>query len=302
MPKTRDNILVGVVITVAVTLAVVGSLWLARGGLSKGYPLYVRFPWGAGLKPGTPVWVSGAGVGYVSDVQFRPDGALFTELRIQSPQPIPRGSTATVVPNGYFGDVAVNFTPIRSSERYQAGDTVVAGPVGPGLSQLVGKADSISTAVNTLMATVNKEMVAGGGIADLRRTLAGTNRLVATLSGIAAEQSRQLTLTMASLRRATAAVDSAKIDSTLTNLRATTARVATLTQSLDSAGSELRTIVAKVDSGRGTAGKLLNDPSLYDHAQQSLARVDTLLARVDSLVADVKKNPKRYLPGLVKVF
>ena len=293
MRKTRDDILVGVVITVALALAAVGSLWLARGGLSKGYPLYAQFKWGAGLKTGAPVWVSGAAIGYVSDVQFRPDGSLLTELRIQSDQPIPKNSPATVIPNGIFGDVAVNFTPVLTGGRYVSGDTVVTGPPAPGLAQLTAKADSISTSVNHITTALDKELVAGGGLANLRNTLAGTNKLVTELTGIAAEQSRQLTMTMTSLRRATSAVDSAKIDSTLSNLRSASANVNTLTRSLDSTTVALNKIVAKVESGNGSAAKLINDPALYND-------VHALLGRIDSLVADVKKNPKRYIN--VKVF
>lgn len=294
MRQTRDDILVGVVIVVALALAAVGSLWLARGGLSKGYPLYARFAWGAGLKTGAPVWVSGAAMGYVSNVEFRPDGTLLTELRIQSPQPIPRGSQAQVVPNGIFGDVAVNFTPLRSGAAYRAGDTVVAAPPAPGMAQLTGKADSIATSVNAITLALQKEMVAGGGLADLRGTLASTNRLVKELTGIAAEQSRQLTLTMTSLRRATSAVDSAKIDSTLTNLRATSANVTRLTGTLDSTTVALNGIVGKIDHGDGTAAKVVNDPTLYYD-------VHRILMRVDSVVADLKANPKRYVPT-VRVF
>src|SRR5689334_7051288 len=124
MKKTRDEILVGVVIMLGVLIAIVGSLWLTRGGLSKGYPISARFTWGAGLKVGAPVWASGATVGYVSDVQFQSDRTLLTQLRIRTKQPIPKGSPATVVPNGLFGDVAVGFTPIRSAARYEEGDTV----------------------------------------------------------------------------------------------------------------------------------------------------------------------------------
>jgi len=294
MRKTRDEILVGVVITVAVALAVVGSLWLARGGLTKGYPLYARFAWGAGLKTGAPVWVSGASMGYVSNVRFRPDGTLLTELRIVSPQPIPRGSQATVVPNGIFGDVAVNFTPLRAGTAYRSGDTVVTGAPAPGIAQLTSKADSISSSVNAITTALRQEMVAGGGLADLRRTLAGTNRLVTELTGIAAEQSRQLTLTMTSLRRATSAVDSAKIDSTLSNLRTTSVNVSRMTATLDSTTLALNGIVAKLDHGNGTAAKLINDPTVYDD-------VHRILVRVDSVVADLKANPKKYVPT-VRVF
>jgi phospholipid/cholesterol/gamma-HCH transport system substrate-binding protein len=293
MKKTRDDILVGVVIVIGLVIAIVGSLWLARGGLSKGYPLYARFAWGAGLKTGAPVWVSGAAVGYVSDVQFRPDGTLLTQLRITSDQPIPKLSPATVVPNGIFGDVAVNFTPKHSAARYTEGDTVISGAAVAGLAQLTAKADSITTSVASLTSAMNKELVAGGGLADLGATLAGTNKLVAQLSAIAAAQSTQLTATMTSLRRATSAVDSAKIDSTLSNLRTASGNMTSLTMSLDSTGRALTQIVAKVDSGSGSAAKLINDPALYND-------MHSLLGRMDSLVADIKKNPKRYIN--VKVF
>lgn len=293
MKKTRDDVLVGVLIIVGVVMAIVGSLWLARGGLSKGYPLYAQFSWGAGLKTGSPVWVSGATVGYVSDVQFRPDGTLLTQLRITSSQPIPKRSKASVVPNGIFGDVAVNFTPIHAAARYVEGDTVVSGTAAAGLAQLTAKADSITTSVTSLTSAMNKELVAGGGLADLRATLAGTNKFVAQLSAIAATQSEELTATMASLRRATSAVDSAKIDSSLSNLRTASGNMTSLTRSLDSTGRTLNQIVAKVDSGNGSAAKLVNDPALYND-------VHALLGRMDSLVADIKKNPKRYIN--VKVF
>ena len=293
MKKSRDDVLVGVVIVIGLVAAIVGSLWLARGGLSKGYPLYAKFAWGAGLKTGAPVWVSGATVGYVADVNFEPDGTLLTQLRITGAQPIPKQSPATVVPNGIFGDVAVNFTPLRSGTKYVTGDTVTTGKPSAGIAQLTAKADSISSSVNTLMTAVNKELVANGGLADLRSSLAGTNKLITQLSGIAAVQSAQLTATMASLRRATSAVDSAKIDSTLRNIRSASSHVNALTLSLDSTGRALNQIVAKVDTGNGSAAKLVNDPALYND-------VHALLGRLDSLIADVKKNPKRYIN--VKVF
>jgi len=288
MKKSRDDVLVGLVITVAFVIAIVGSLWLARGGLTKGYPLYANFAWGSGLKTGAPVWVSGANVGYVANVEFRPDGALKTELRITSEQPIPKGSPATVVPNGLFGDVAVNFTPIHESARYTAGETVVSGKPTPGIAALTGKADSVATSINAITQELNKELVTAGGIAELRKTLAGTNQLVAQLNVIAAEQSRQLTMTMESLRRTTSSIDSAKVDSTLVNLRAASANVTAITGTLDSTTRAIQKLMAGLEQGEGTAGKLLKDPAAYDDVRH-------LLARVDSILVDLQKNPRRYL-------
>ena len=63
--KRRDEVLVGIFLTVAVAIALLGTLWLVRGGLSSGYPLYSKFAWGQNLKPGQPVLLAGVNVGAV---------------------------------------------------------------------------------------------------------------------------------------------------------------------------------------------------------------------------------------------
>jgi phospholipid/cholesterol/gamma-HCH transport system substrate-binding protein len=286
--KTRDEVLVGLVITVTLIVAVLGSLWLARGGLSKGYPLYAKFPWGAGLKQGQPVLLVGVNVGYVDQVDLHQDGILVTTLRIQNDYKVPRGTKAAVVPNGIFGDQAIALTPERPNPvSFEAGDTIPVGPSTPGIAELTSKADSITRSVNAITTALEQELVAAGGIRDMRKAMAGTNRLIAEFASIASEQSRQLTATMTSLRRVTGAVDPVKVDSTINNLRTASANMAEMSAQLKETSGKLDLILAKVDSGNGSAAKLLNDPGAYND-------VRALLQRMDSLIADVKKNPKRY--------
>jgi phospholipid/cholesterol/gamma-HCH transport system substrate-binding protein len=292
--KTRDEVLVGLIVTAAIVVTVLGSLWLARGGLSKGYPLYAKFPWGAGLKQGQPVLLVGVNVGYVDQVDLHQDGTLVTTLRIQKSYQVPVTSKATVVPNGIFGDMAIAVTPSRPDPRsFKSGDTIPIGPSTPGIADLTSKADSITKSVNAMTTALEREMVAGGGIRDLRQTIAATNRMVTEFAAVASEQSRNLTATMTSLRRATSAIDPAKVDSTITNFRTASANMAAMSADLKETSSKLDAILAKVDSGNGSAAKLLNDPGIYNDTR-------ALLARMDSLLADVKKNPKRYFN--VKVF
>lgn len=294
MKKRRDEVLVGIVVAAAIAVVVLGSLWLARGGLSKGYPLYVKFPWGAGLKQGQPVWLVGVSVGYVDEVELHQDGILVTTLRIQKNYQVPVTSKAAVVPNGIFGDMAVALTISRPEPRsFNPGDTVPVGPPTPGIAQLTSKADSITTSVNAMTTALEREMVAGGGIRDLRNTIAATNRMVNEFAAVASEQSRQLTATMTALRRATSAIDPAKVDSTITNFRTTSANLASLSAELKETSGKLDAILAKVDSGPGSAAKLLNDPGVYNDTR-------ALLQQMESLLADIKKNPKRYIN--VKIF
>ena len=292
--KTRDEVLVGLVITVAVIVTVLGSLWLARGGLSKGYPLYAKFPWGAGLKQGQPVLLVGVNVGYVDEVDLHQDGILVTTLRITKQYKVPVTSKAAVIPNGIFGDQAVALTPSRPDPRsFKSGDTIPIGPSTPGISELTSKADSITRSVNAVTSALEHEMVAGGGIRDLRNTIAATNRLVNEFAAVASEQSRQLTVTLTSLRRATGAIDPAKVDSTVKNFRTASSNLAEISGQLKETSGKLDLILAKVDSGNGSAAKLLNDPGVYNDTR-------ALLQRMDSLLADMKKNPKRYFN--VRVF
>ena len=292
--KTRDEVLVGLVVTTAVVITVLGSLWLARGGLSKGYPLYAKFPWGAGLKQGQPVWLVGVSVGYVDEVELHQDGILVTTLRITKSYKVPVTSKAAVVPNGIFGDQAVALTPSRPDPKsFNPGDTVPIGPSTPGISELTSKADSVMRSVNAVTTALEHEMVASGGIHDIRNTIAATNRMVNEFAAVASEQSRQLTATMTSLRRATSAIDPVKVDSTIKNFRTASSNMAEMSAQLKETSGKLDAIMAKVDSGNGSAAKLLNDPGVYND-------VRGLLQRMDSLLADIKKNPKRYIN--VKIF
>jgi phospholipid/cholesterol/gamma-HCH transport system substrate-binding protein len=294
--KKRDDVLVGIVMAAAVIVAIVGSLWLARGGLSKGYPLYAKFPWSSGLKQGQPVLLAGVNVGYVDEVDLRPNGTVLTTFRVGKQYKVPQGTIATVVANGIFGDMAIALTPKGPNPlSIPAGDTVPVGPSAPGIAQITGKADSIATSVNAMTTALNKQFIESGGVEDLRKTMATTNqmmlnfnRLITQFSSIAAEQNRQLTMTQASLRHATSGVDSAKIDSTLTNLRSTSANMAQLTSDFRATSMKLDSILVKMNSGNGSVGLALNDPGAYNDLRSTIQHMD-------SIMVDLKKNPRKYI-------
>jgi phospholipid/cholesterol/gamma-HCH transport system substrate-binding protein len=294
--KKRDDVLVGIVMAVAIIVAILGSLWLARGGLSKGYALYAKFPWSSGLKQGQPVLLAGVNVGYVDEVQLRQDGTVLTTFRVGKDYKVPQGTVATVIPNGIFGDMAIALTPKRPNPlSIPENDTIPVGPSAPGIAELTSKGDSIATSVNAITTALNKELVASGGVADLRKTLASSNalmlnmnKLVSEFSSIAAEQNRQLTMTQASLRRATSGIDSAKIDSTLENVRATSENFAILSADFQKTSAKLDSVIAKANSGTGSVGLALNDPGAYND-------VRALIQHMDSIMVDLKKNPRRYI-------
>src|SRR6185369_13377674 len=151
--KRRDEVTVGILITVAVVVLVLGTLWLARGGLKSGYPLYTRFAWGQNLKQGQPVLLAGVTVGNVADVTLRRTGYLDVMLRINDEYKVPKGSKATVKAIGIFGDVAVALTPPNPppAQDYAPGDTVPPGAAAADVDQIMSRVDSIGTSVSVLL-------------------------------------------------------------------------------------------------------------------------------------------------------
>jgi phospholipid/cholesterol/gamma-HCH transport system substrate-binding protein len=287
--RRRDEVFVGMLLTVAAGVAIVGTIWLTRGGLSSGYPLYTRFAWGQNLKQGQPVQLAGVSVGYVDEVKLRDEGYLDVALRIQDEYKVPRNSTAAVVPVGIFGDVAVALTPSAPSRiAYQPGDTVPAGPSPPGMAEILARVDTIARRVSRITGALEEQLVAGGAFRDVRQTIDAAQRLTLQLNRVATEQSQNLSATMASLRRAANAVDPAVVDSTLRNVRTASANLNAMSAELTSAVTRLDSLLAGLETGRGTAGKLLSDTLLY-------ADLRATVRRVDSLMADFQRNPRKYI-------
>lgn len=294
--KRRDEVLVGVFLSFAVAILLLGTLWLVRGGLSSGYPLYSKFQWGQNLKPGQPLLLAGVNVGAVADVQLRDDGYLDVFLRVNNDVKVPKNSVASVKPIGIFGDAAIALTPKGPSKIYFGpGDTVPVGPGETDIQAIENKVDSIAGTVNLMVKTLNTELIATGGLRDIRRSMANAAtlsanaaQLSAQLNMIAAEQSRNLTATMASLRRAVSAVDSAKIDSTMKNFQTSSASLTRIAANLDATSKRADNLVAGIERGDGNAGKLLKDTLLYRDLRG-------LVTQADSVLADLKANPKKYI-------
>lgn len=287
--KRRDEILVGLLLATAVVIGLGGTIWIARGGLARNYAMFARFPWGAGLKQGQPVLLAGVQIGFVDRVELDPDGTIVVALKVQQQYRVPKGSSASVQANGIFGDQLIAVRPVLGVKDYlAAGDTIPTGKGSPGTAELLTKGDSIAADVSALTAMARAEFVDGGGLAEVRATITQLTKLVAQISTVAAEQSKQLTKTQEALRSTIASIDSAKVDSTLTNVRATSASLEQLSRDLKETNSQVQGLITKVNTGNGTVGKLLNDGSVY-------ARLDTVLLRMDSLMADIKSNPRKYI-------
>jgi len=287
--RRRDEVLVGLFTTVAIIILALASIWLLRGSLNRGYLLHSRFSWGAGIKQGAPVWLVGVTIGTVDKVDLDPRGTLLITYRIQKDYSVPLGTVATIVPNGFFGDQAISFTPAAPNEVSHApGDTIPVGVPSAGLQALLSRADTLTGALSVMMLTLRSQFVDSGGIAEMRKTAVTLNRTMSTFSQVAETQSKELQATLVALRKGMSAIDSARVDSTVRALQSSAQGFQQLTGELQTASARFNALMTKVDSGNGSLSKLLNDPLLYEDIRR-------IASRVDSLMIDFQKNPRKYL-------
>ena len=287
--RRRDEMLVGLFTTVAIIILALASIWLVRGGLNRGYLLHSRFQWGAGIKQGAPVWLVGVTVGAVDKVELDPRGTLVITYRIQKDYQVPLGSVATIVPNGFFGDMAVALTPAAPNElSYSPGDTVPVGIPAAGLQALLQRADTLTGSISVMIGDLRTQLVDSGGIREMRRAAQTLQRLLVTIDDVAKTQNRELASTMGALRSRINAVDSARIDSTMRSIQQASGSLQKLSGELQNASTRFNAVLAKVESGDGTMAKLINDPALYNDFRR-------IATRIDSLVLDLMSNPRKYL-------
>jgi phospholipid/cholesterol/gamma-HCH transport system substrate-binding protein len=292
--KRRDEVTVGILITIAVAVLVLGTLWLARGGLKSGYPLYTQFGWGQNLKQGQPVLLAGVTVGNVADVNLRRQGFLDVMLRIDDKYQIPKGSTATVKAVGIFGDVAVALTPPVPvpTVSYASGDTVPPGPVSADIDLILSRTDSIARTTSVLLTALQQQVIAAGTLKDIHKLVADLAAASGQLQGVVREQNKNFTETMAAFKSGAThlsnAVDSARIAASLENVRVTSDNFSRLVANVDSTNTRLSKLLDQANNPNGTLGRFLTDSMLYTDGRRTLASLDSVLA-------DFKANPRKYI-------
>ena len=294
--KRTNEVLVGLLLLVGGAIAIFGSIWLVRGSLSQGYPLYARFPWGAGLKPGQPVLLAGVTAGSIADVEYDPKGTVRVMLRMTKSFHVPKGSTAQSIPVGFFGDRAVAIEPIIGvTEMIAEGDSIVVSKSGATTDEVIATGDSIAKDIRSITLPLKRQLIDSGGVQDIREILRSTSALTKQLNGVIIAQNVQLTAAMTSvnrslkaLERTASALDSLRVDSLSRNAGRATANVAAITDSLRRTMQSHNATMTRLERGEGTAGKLLTDSLLYNDVRR-------LVTRLDSVTADFKRDPRKYI-------
>ncbi len=328
--KRASDFVVGITVMTVTAAIIAGTLWLNRADLSGSTRhLTARTRDVGGVSLGNPVVIRGVRAGRVEGITLGDDNWVVLKLGLDRRVELPSDPVVLLAASTLFGEWQATVTSrdgvpadreLRAAiEEARSNSDTLAGAMLPDIAQLTAVAGRISGDVAKVAERVQVAFD-DQAARELRMSIRNFAQLSTQLAQSVNTQSKNLDRISSSVQTGIASINeaavnlnafSARVDSatdrgelqTIVTNSQTAARelveatrnLRALTDRLDKTESNLARVVARADSvlakanGRsGTLGLMINDPALY---QQS----DTLVRELRALLADVKKNPKRYI-------
>ncbi len=241
-----------------------------------------------GLRRSDPVQMRGVNIGRVMSFVMVPEGVSI-ELEIEGEYGIPGDSQVRLVGIGLLGGRTVEVLPGNSPVMAAGGD-VLAGIV---TSDVFGIVSDVGDDATEMIQRIS-DLLTEPTVASFQASARELESLLTDLAVIGREQRGELTELVESLNEAARSVSSTT-SSTGPALESAAMRadsaLAVATRNLEafeSATTDLRAILARIERGEGTLGRLAHDDSLYINLNAAASSLQLLLD-------DVRENPGRYI-------
>ena len=283
-----QEIKIAVIAIVSLFLIVWGINFLkGKNIFSKHYTYYSVFDNAGGLLPANTVYINGVTVGIVDKIALvEPllDKVLVT-FTVKKKIKIPTDSKIKIVSPGIVGSLQLECVLGKADTYFTDGDTII-GEIQPGL---LADIDHIKYNIDTVITSL-KDLIQKGGIqASIDNIHSTTDRLDSIM------HSGKIESIIADVEDIINVLNNNKteIDSVIKNVNtfsgslAETDIPATLNE-LSARLKQAENILANIEKGEGTLGKLNTNDSLYNDLHKTINSLDLL-------ITDIKANPKRYI-------
>jgi phospholipid/cholesterol/gamma-HCH transport system substrate-binding protein len=295
--KISREIKTAILVIASILLFIWGYSFLKGRDLLNNYKtFYVVYDNVEGLAASAPVTISGLVVGKITSITLREsDAKLLVELQLKNDFPISKTSVVNIYEPGLIGGKQIQIIPnLEDKNLAESGDTLT-GRIVPGLTALVGekltplqdKVERTIVSADSLLNNMNKVLDARtranlrSSIANLNATLAEFSEASKNVNGMLAENRSKIDRTMTSIDHASA--NFSKVSDTIAK-----ANIGKTIRSLENTLAKVNNIVAQMESGKGTLGKLMKDEALYNNLTKSSRELELLLQ-------DLRLHPTRYI-------
>lgn len=250
-------------------LAAAGTLWWSVGrieGLSREEmtSYETSLDDAAGLAPGGKVEIAGVVVGEIASIEER-DGRALVKFRVKKGRPLPAGTTIVAETENMLGDRKLRIVPGRAAHAeapLPEGTAIPAAAAPAELQDVIRRVDTIARDLEAITGSVRGVVGDEEGEARLEKMMA------------------DLAVFSANLARASGN-NAESIDRIVANLVVLTDRVNRIAEEsgakLDSTLASVDSVAAKIDEGKGTLGRLVNDETTIDSINEAVDGVNSVL-------------------------
>jgi phospholipid/cholesterol/gamma-HCH transport system substrate-binding protein len=251
-----------------------------------------------GLNSASIVTINGLQVGKVVDITFNQDsekrGQLIVEFSVDNDFKFSKNSIAKIYSASLMGGKSMAIVPSYDGFDAVPGDFLMGeiesdifSSVGEKLNPLQAKLENVIVSADSLMVGLN-QVLDENSRKNLRSTFANLNTTVAnfkkssvTLDELLTENKTKLGTSLSNVEIATE--NFAKLSDSLVN-----ANLGQTIEKLKGTISNFDNILAGIDRGEGSIGKLMKDEGLYSNLENASKELEQLLR-------EMKENPKRFV-------
>ena len=286
-------------------VAMIGVAW---GGIRflKGFDIlggnteyYAAYDQINGVQSASPIMMKGVKIGTVTGIAFDPakGDKVVLRLTIKRQYRIPEDSEAKIVSNGLMGAKAIEVAYGASPVYLHGGDTLRSGRdrdlmdvAGSELDFLKQRLSQVTSDLTRTLDNVNRLLEANTD--NITGTLGHLNDLSGDLASLLSAEQQHLRTASGGLAEFSGMLgeNAGRVDSIVGNLNSFTAQLAEeqLARKLGQAADDLTSLLARIERGDGTVGRLMTDPQLYESLNEATGNLAVLLE-------DLKKYPARYV-------
>jgi phospholipid/cholesterol/gamma-HCH transport system substrate-binding protein len=279
------------VLAIIITLITLDSL----GGFAfftRGKHLRAQFKNVEELRVGDPVKMAGVSVGKVSNISLAGTMAEVT-MDVNRDTKVKTDSKATVGFTGLMGSYFVTLDFGTPGAPLAENDAVLASVEQADLSALMAKLDSVATGVDNLTKSFSGEKIDSllGPLTDfLKNNQANLTATIADLRKVADNVAQGKGTIGRLMNEDTLYVTSINaINNVERNMESTTADLRKTSEGARSLMANANKVINSVNSGEGTAGKLIHDDTLYKEGVGSMTNLHQILQKMNQGQGSVGK-------------
>ena len=290
--KIRKEFKIGIFAIVVIAVSWWGIKWLGgRNVLLTSDTYYVYYDNASGLQESSRVKLRGVVVGNVQEITLERDRVL-VELSIESKYRdlIPSNSIAELGAAGILGGVEVAILQGDATDVIEPGTEIQGRIKEDMIGALADKGTELMEGLNTTISGVNTLLSANSQ--QITNLVANLENMTASINALINASAGDIETAVDNLGSFTAvlAENTGRVESMLENLDTVTSDLAEaeLVTKLSATVESVNGVLASLQGGEGSVGKLLNDNKLYDELSSASANLSLLLE-------DLKANPMRYV-------